>query len=110
MAGFVKGEVVVIPFPFSDLSQYKRRPALVISSLLGNDVILCQITKVGANRPYSISLKGTDFHSGSLKIDSFVRPNRLFTAESSIIIKSIGFIKQNKLQEIIGDLITIISN
>ncbi len=44
MAKFVKGDVVVIPFPFSDLSQSKRRPALVIAELEGDDLILCQIT------------------------------------------------------------------
>jgi len=35
VAKFVKGDVVVIPFPFSDLSQYKRRPALVWLSIPG---------------------------------------------------------------------------
>jgi hypothetical protein len=41
---FVKGDVVVAPFPFSDLSAAKKRPALVVASLTGDDVILCQIT------------------------------------------------------------------
>ena len=44
MAKFVKGDVVVIPFPFSALAQAKRRPALVLTGLEGDDVILCQIT------------------------------------------------------------------
>ena len=44
MAKFVKGDVVVVPFPFSDLTQAKRRPALVVSTLEGDDLILCQIT------------------------------------------------------------------
>lgn len=44
MAKFIKGNVVVVPFPFSDLTQAKRRPALVISKLEGDDIILCQIT------------------------------------------------------------------
>ncbi len=44
MAEFVKGDVVVVPFPFSDLTQAKRRPALVIATLAGDDLILCQIT------------------------------------------------------------------
>ena len=44
MARFVKGDVVVVPFPFSDLTQTKRRPALVIANLSGDDLILCQIT------------------------------------------------------------------
>jgi mRNA interferase MazF len=44
MARPVKGDVVVVPFPFSDLTQAKRRPALVLAGLEGNDLILCQIT------------------------------------------------------------------
>ena len=44
MATFIKGDVVVMPFPFSDLSDSKRRPALVLSDSQGDDVILCQIT------------------------------------------------------------------
>lgn len=44
MEGFVKGQIVVVPFPFSDLSDLKKRPAMVISSLDGNNLILAQIT------------------------------------------------------------------
>lgn len=44
MGKFVKGDVVVVPFPFSDLSASKRRPALVVATFMGDDVILCQIT------------------------------------------------------------------
>ncbi|MCK4735836.1 MAG: hypothetical protein KAT65_25505 [Methanophagales archaeon] len=41
MERFVKGDVVVVPFPFSDLSSAKRRPALVIAELEGDDLSLC---------------------------------------------------------------------
>lgn len=44
MERFVKGDVVVVPFPFSDLTKAKRQPALVIADLEGDDLILCQIT------------------------------------------------------------------
>jgi len=44
MAAFVKGDVVVLPFPFSDLTDAKKRPALVLAALTRNDFILCLIT------------------------------------------------------------------
>lgn len=44
MEKFVKGDVIVVPFPFSNLTQAKRRPALIVAVLHGDDVILCQIT------------------------------------------------------------------
>jgi len=67
MARFVKGDVVVIPFPFSDLSQAKRRPALVLAELEGNDRILCQITSRLVQDKYAIQLDEDDFAKGSLK-------------------------------------------
>ena len=54
MERFVKGDVVVIPFPFSDLSASKKRPALVLASLEGDDLILCQITSEARFDKYSI--------------------------------------------------------
>jgi mRNA interferase MazF len=43
MAKFVVSDVIIVPFPFSDLTQTKRRPALVVAGLAGEDLILCQI-------------------------------------------------------------------
>jgi mRNA interferase MazF len=40
MEGFIKGDVVVVPFPFSDLSQMKKRPAIICANLKGDDLIL----------------------------------------------------------------------
>ena len=93
MAKFVKGDVVVIPFPFSDLSQSKRRPALVLTVLQGNDLILCQITSKSVKDNYAIPVDQNDFASGHLNQESNIRPNRLFTADSQIILYRIGNIK-----------------
>ena len=76
MAKFVKGDVVVIPFPFSDLSQSKRRPALVLSVLQGDDLILCQITSKSIKDNYAIPVDENDFESGSLNLESNIRPNK----------------------------------
>ena len=93
MAKFVKGDVVVIPFPFSDLSQSKRRPALVLAVLQGDDLILCQITSKSIKDNYAIPVDENDFESGSLNQESNIRPNRLFTADNHIILYRIGNIK-----------------
>jgi len=66
MAGLIKGDVVVIPFPFSDLSKSKKRPALVVANLQGDDLILCKITSKSVNDIYSIPLNSNDFIQGSL--------------------------------------------
>ena len=65
MAEFVKGDVVVIPFPFSDLSGSKRRPALVLSDLPGDDILLCQITSQSTKDIHAVALNLNDFASGS---------------------------------------------
>jgi mRNA interferase MazF len=108
MERFVKGDVVVIPFPFSDLSGSKRRPALVISNLEGNDLILCQITSKNIKDDYAIELKDDDFEEGALRQESNIRPNKIFTAYEDIILYKIGRLKSHKLQEIINKVIEII--
>lgn len=86
MGKLVAGEVVVLPFPQTNLEVGKRRPALVVAELTGDDVILCQITSQARRDSYSISLTGDDFERGRLAIDSFIRPNRLFTVDQTVIL------------------------
>ncbi|HJH31329.1 MAG TPA: type II toxin-antitoxin system PemK/MazF family toxin [Methanosarcinaceae archaeon] len=107
MERLVKGDVVVIPFPFSDLSASKRRPALVVADLGGNDVILCQITSVARNDRFSIPLTRSDFNEGKLKLESRIRPNRLFTADRSIIEYKAGTLTNEKVKVIEQTLIDI---
>ncbi len=108
MAKFVKGDVVVVPFPFSDLTQAKRRPALVISALEGDDLILSQITSQYTRDNYAISLTDKDFRTGSLKQPSNVRPNRIFTADSRIVLYRVGNLRVEKVNEITEKVIDII--
>jgi len=65
MGKFVKGDVVVVPFPFSDLSASKKRPALVVATLTGDDVILCQITSKTINDSYAVPFANADFKTGT---------------------------------------------
>ena len=110
MARFVKGDVVVVPFPFSDLTKAKNRPALVIAVLGGNDLILCQITSQSIKDNYSIFLNDADFVEGGLKQLSNLRPNRIFTADSHIILYRVGKLKSEKLNKVIEKIVEIIKS
>jgi mRNA interferase MazF len=108
MGRFVKGDVVVVPFPFSDLSISKRRPALVLADLAGDDLILCQITSQSVRDTYAIELLDNDFNIGSLHKPSNIRPNRLFTADRHIILYKTGSLKHEKSEEVLDALIGIL--
>jgi len=96
----VAGEVVVFPFPQTNLQSGKRRPALVVADLRGDDLILCQITSQAHSDGYSVPLSAADFERGRLVRDSFIRPNRLFTVEQSLILYAAGKVKSEKLNEV----------
>jgi mRNA interferase MazF len=108
MARFIVGDVVVVPFPFSDLTQTKRRPALVVATLSGEDLILCQITSQTVMDEYAVSIAAEDFSSGGLKQGSNVRPNRIFTASQSIIAYKAGEILSSKLAEVVDKIVEIL--
>jgi mRNA interferase MazF len=100
----VAGDIVVLPFPQTNLQQGKRRPALVVAGLTGNDLILCQITSHAHRDTYSIPVEAVDFSSGKLAVRSFIRPNRLFTIEQSVIIYTAARVTAAKLDETLASL------
>ena len=108
MAKFVKGDVVVVPFPFSDLTQAKRRPALVVVDLEGDDIIFCQITSQLNKDNYSITVNENDFKDGNLKQISNIRPNRIFTADTSIILYKVGTLKRRMIDRVIDKIIELV--
>ncbi|MCX6904131.1 MAG: type II toxin-antitoxin system PemK/MazF family toxin [Verrucomicrobia bacterium] len=95
----VVGEVVVLPFPQTNLQAGKRRPALVVADLTGDDLILCQITSQAHADGQVVPLAAADFEQGRLAVDSFIRPNRLFTVEQSVILYTAAKVRHAKLAE-----------
>ncbi|MBE0540077.1 MAG: type II toxin-antitoxin system PemK/MazF family toxin [Verrucomicrobia bacterium] len=84
------GQVVIVHFPFSDLSQSKLRPAMVLAEAGRGDWLLCQITSKSYGDPRAIQIVTADFVQGSLRATSYVRPGKLFTAHTSLIAGQIG--------------------
>jgi len=107
---FIRGDVVVLPFPFSNLAGSRRRPALVIASAdPHDDVILCMITSQHTLDAHATPLASSDFAEGGLPQESNIRPNRLFTAETSIIVRRAGRLKPEKLDEVAATIVRIVS-
>lgn len=91
MPTYKQFEVVVVPFPFTDSKETKRRPALVISNhqeFAIDKSILAMITTKD-HTPWSLDTEIKDLDAAGIKAPSIIR-FKLFTLEHSLIIKSIG--------------------
>jgi mRNA interferase MazF len=104
MGKFAVGQVVASTFPFSDLSSQKLRPALVVAMGDFGDIILCQITSKAYSSSNPVQLAAADFAEGDLPVDSFIRPDKLFTADPSMIGKVYGMLEDAKLQQVLTAL------
>lgn len=109
MEGAMKGDVVIIPFPFSDLSGSKRRPALVIADWGGADVLLCQITTKAKFDGLESDLALSDFVSGRLPVASNIRPNKIFTADKRLVLSVAGNTSDDKYREVVSRIVLLIS-
>jgi mRNA interferase MazF len=102
MGTFAKGDIVVFPFPYTDLTSRKLRPCLVLSDEMGEDILLCQITSKKIRKDdYAVELKKDDTLDGSLQIDSLIRANMIFTASKSQIQKRICRIKDRHYEDVV---------
>jgi len=102
------GAVVLVPFPFSDLSQSKLRPAAVLADAGRGDWILCQITSNPYGDARAIALTDDSFQRGSLRVASYARPGKLFTANRNLMVAEIGVLKAETLKGIITAVIALL--
>lgn len=94
------GQVVLSRFPFSDLTSQKLRPCLVIGLAEFEDVILCQITSKPYGSKRAVALANKDFRSGSIVVDSFIRPDKIATLDANMLVRKLGDLKEVKLLEV----------
>ena len=100
--------IVLIPFPYSDLTTVKQRPVLILSNKEYNehneDILCCAITSQERGYEHSVDIQNTDLDNGNLRYDSKVRPNRIFTLEQNKIIKRLGKLNSSKYEEVISNI------
>ena len=101
-------DIIFVPFPYSDLTIIKQRPALIVSNKTHNnvndDVICCAITKNPKNFPNSVEIGQSDLENGTLRFKSRVKPSKIFTISKDKIVHVFGKLKINKSEEIVKEL------
>lgn len=103
-----KGAVVVVRFPFSDLSRTKLRPVVVLADAGRDDYILCQVTSKPYADPAAVTLTPASFASGSLPVASYARPGKLFTASADLIDRQIGVLTSEALAGIVEAVVALL--
>ena len=109
MGAFAAGTVVTVPFPFSDLSRSKLRPAVVLAGIGYNDFVLCQITSNPYSDSKAVVITDDSFARGSIQKTSYARPGKLFTANQQLIETEVGLLKKEALEKIIEAVISILN-
>ena len=110
----MKGKIVLVQFPFDDLSDLKVRPAYCLTNTIGdyNHVIFSLITSriptTLLDTDLVIDLTHPDFKLSGLKQPSTIRLDHLVTLRQSMIRRELGSLSlttQHKIVEVIANLI-----
>lgn len=103
-----RGDVVLVRFPFTDLTGQKRRPALVVSpnGLDPEDLVLCATTSRVPSRllPWDVSLDARDLAEGTLPRPSVIKVGKLFTMHHTIVAGRFGRVRDQKLADVLRTL------
>ena len=102
------GVVILVQFPFSDLSQTKLRPAVVLGDAGRGDWILCQVTSKPYGDARAIKLEDASFAAGSLRATSYARPGKLFTASRDLMVVQVGRLKPEPFRQIINAVVALL--
>jgi mRNA interferase MazF len=92
------------------LSSAKLRPAIILASAGRDDWILCQVTSNPYADPGALRIEEADFAQGSLQRTSYARPGKLFTANSSLMIASVGGLKRECHQRIVASVVALLQS
>lgn len=103
-----RGTVVLVRFPFSDLTGAKLRPAVVLADAGRGDYVLVQVTSQPYTDPRAVELTDASFASGGLERTSFARPGKLFTAHASLIARSVGELSATATREVLAAVIRLL--
>jgi mRNA interferase MazF len=106
--GYRQGDIVLVSFPFTDLTSAKRRPAAVVSpngfNARGEDVVLVAVTSQAARDEATVLVARSDVMDGTLPKESVVRLAKIFTLHSTLVVKRLCRLKASKRDELLQAL------
>jgi len=98
------GEIMGLPFPFSDLTSKKRRPVLVLMQAdYRGDFMGLAVTSV-LTEDNAIAIESSNMSDGLLPKKSWIRYDKIFTLSTSTLVKRYGSIKEDLFLEVINGL------
>jgi len=102
------GSVVLVPFPFSDLSEAKLRPAVALAEAGRSDWILCQVTSTPYGDPRAVHLTAASFSSGALRAESYARPGKLFTANQELMVAQVAILNPDACDQVVDAIVRLL--
>jgi mRNA interferase MazF len=103
---YKRGDIVLVTFPFTDLTSSKKRPALVVSPDRFNrqrrDLVLAAITSQISGEPGTVVIDGGDVIHGSLPKRSEVRLGKLFTVHTSLVRRRLCSLTDGKRENVLS--------
>jgi len=109
---FNQGDIILVPFPFSDLSSIRQRPVLVLSNSdynkTSDDIITCGITSNLKDTNCSVLIENKDLLEGNLSIKSRIKVDKLFTLEKTIVKKKLGRITKEVFNRVKNELFKLV--
>ena len=103
------GLVVVIRFPYSDLTASKARPAVVLAPADNAEWVMCQVTSNPYTDSEAIPLTQKSFVTGGLSSAGYARPSKLFTASESIVTARVGSLRPESHRAVVEAIVSLLT-
>lgn len=98
------GDLVLVPFPFTDLSAAKKRPALLVTAPDADGDFIAAAVSTKGHHSGSLALVNADLASGSLPQDSHIRADKLYTLAEGVVLKQFGRVKPQVIKNTLAVL------
>ena len=108
MTTYSKKDIILVPFPFSELTYAKKRPALILANIPTRDELICMMLTSTKNTDSLVDIAINNLAGTGLPKPTVARTSRLFTLKSSIVNKKIGKINDFEFNTIVDKLIQLL--